>query len=109
MYTTMSGEGHVFLQKYIYFTYYNAPLDTCLNVYYSIFYTHLSYGCNVWGLTSETNLQKIEVLQRKCLRIMTFAPYDSPTNQKFIDLKLIKVRDIIKMNQLKLVYNFHIG
>ena len=43
---------------------YNASLDTCLQVYYAIFSSHLTYSCNVWGLTSEENINKIEVLQR---------------------------------------------
>ena len=31
---------------------YNASLDTCLHVYYAIFFSHLTYGCNIWGFTS---------------------------------------------------------
>ena len=85
---------------------YNAPLHVCLQVYYSLFYSHLIYGCNVWGLTSEENIEKIEVLQRKCVRILTFAPFNAHTNQIFIDLKILKVRDVIKLNQLKLTYDF---
>ena len=75
---------------------HNAPIETCLQVYYAIFYSHLIYGCNIWGLTTEENLNKIEVLQKKCLRIMTFSAFDSYTNQLFIALKLVKVFDIIK-------------
>ena len=77
---------------------HNAPLEICLQVYYAIFYSHLTYGCNIWGLTREENLNKIEVLQKKCLRIMTFSDFNSHT---------IKVRDIIKLNELKLVYEFY--
>ena len=66
-----------------------------------------SYGSNIWGLTTEENLNKIEVIQKKCLRIMTFSDFNSHTNPLFIDLKLLKVRDIIKLNQLKLVYEFY--
>ena len=86
---------------------HNAPIRTCLQVYYAIFYSHLIYGCNIWGLTTEENLNKIEVLQKKCLRIMTFSDFNSHTNHLFIDLKLLKVRDIIKSQQLKLVYEFY--
>ena len=65
------------------------------------------YGCNAWGITSEENIRSIEVLQRKCIRILTFSPYDSHvSNQTFIDLKFLKVRDVIKFFQLKLVYDF---
>ena len=85
---------------------YNASLDFCLQVYYSIFYSHLTYGCNLWGLTSEDNITKLEVLQNKCVRIMSFAPFNSSTNQIFIDLGLVKVRELISLSQLKIVYDF---
>ena len=86
---------------------YNAPIEVLLQVYYAIFYSNLIYGCNAWGLTSEDNIQSIEILQRKCIRILTFAPFNSHvSNQTFIDLKLLKVRDIIKFFQLKLIYDF---
>jgi hypothetical protein len=86
---------------------HNASIDTCLQVYYAIFYSHLIYGCNIWGFTTEENINKIEVLQKKCLRIMTFSDFNSHSNPLFIDLKLLKVRDIIKSQQLKLVYEFY--
>ena len=76
-------------------------------MYYAIFYSNLIYGCNVWGLTSIENIHKIETIQRKCVRILTFAPYNSHTNQAFIDLGLLKVKEVIKLQQLKLVYDFH--
>ena len=85
---------------------YNAPLETCIQVYYAIFYSHLNIGCNVWGFTSERNIDDIQVLQNKCMRIMTFAPFNSNTDQVFIDLGLLKVREVIKINQLKIVYDF---
>ena len=86
---------------------YNAPLKVCLQVYYAIFYSKLINGCNAWGLSSDENIQSIEVLQRKCIRILTFAPFNSHVaNQKYIDLKFLKVRDIIKYFQLKLIYDF---
>ena len=85
---------------------YNASLDICLQVYYAIFFSYLIYGCNLWGLTTEENICKIEILQKKCIRIMTFAPFNSHTNDLFIELGIIKVRDIISMTQLSLVYDF---
>ena len=71
---------------------YNAPLNICLQVYYAIFYSYLINGCNVWGFTTEDNINKIQVLQNKCVRIMTFAPFNSNTDHIFIDLKLLKVK-----------------
>ena len=85
---------------------HNAPFKTCIQVYYAIFYSHLIYGCSLWGLTSEKNLNSIRILQKKCIRILTFSEFNSHTNQHFINHKLLKVDDIIKVQQLKLVYEF---
>ena len=57
-------------------------------------------------LTTQENLNKIEVLQKKCVRILTFSHFTSCTNHLFTNLKLLKVNDIIKFHQLKLVYDF---
>ena len=87
---------------------YNAPLEICLQVYYAIFYSYLINGCNLWGLTPRNeNVNRIERLQKKCVRIMTFSPFNSHTNKIFQDLELLKVRDIIKYHQLKLVRDFY--
>ena len=88
---------------------YNAVLEICKQVYYSIFYSHANYGCNVWGLTTNENIECIEILQKKCVRILSFAPYGAHTNQLFINLNLLKLRDIIKLNQLMLVYDYYEG
>ena len=86
---------------------YNMTQEVCIQVYYALFYSNLIYGCNAWGLTSEENIKTIEVLQRKCIRILTFAKFDSHIpNETFVNLKLLKVRDVIKFFQLKLIYDF---
>ena len=86
---------------------HNASMETCLQVYYAIFHSHLIYSCNIWGLTLEENIKKIEVLQKKCLRIMTFSEFNCHTTPLFINLKLLKIPDFIKIQQLKLVYSFY--
>ena len=84
-----------------------APRSVCLDVYYALFYSHLNYCCNVWGLTTEENLKKLEVLQNKCLRLLTFSDLRSHANPLYTELNILKVRDVIKLNQLKLTYEFH--
>ena len=75
-----------------------------LQVYHATFYSYLSYGCAVWGVTSGKNILKIETIHKKSLRIMTFSDSHSHTHPLFINLNLIKVRDIISIEQLKVVY-----
>ena len=87
------------LRKYI-------PKQTLLSVYYSIFYSHLTYACQVWSLTTQQNIDAIKILQRKCLRIINFAPYNSHTNILFSNDKLLKFRDIIKLEQMKIIFEF---
>ena len=65
-----------------------APIEICLQVYYAIIYSHLINGYNIWGLTSEVNLKKLELLQKKCIGIMTFSDFRSHTNPLFIKLKV---------------------
>ena len=85
---------------------YYAPTEICLQVYYAIFYSHLTYGCNIWGLTSVQNLHKIEVLQKKCMRIITFSDFQCHAHPFFLNLKVLKVREIIQMQQMLLMYGF---
>ena len=63
---------------------YNVPLEMCIQVYYAIFYSYLNIGCNVWGFTSEGNIDDVQILQNKCIRIMTLAPFDQNVDQSFI-------------------------
>ena len=96
------GRANGILAKLRHFT----PKDTLISIYYSIFYSHILYGCPVWSLTSVNNLQIISVLQKKCLRIINFAQFNSHTNKLFFDNKIIKLEDIIKLQLMKLVFDF---
>ena len=39
--------------------------ETLISVYYSLFYSHILYGCPVWTLTTLNNLNYISILQKK--------------------------------------------
>ena len=80
--------------------------ETLLSVYYAIFYSHMTYGCLVWSLFTIKNMDCISILQKKSLRILNFAPLNSHTNSLFLFDKVIKFTDVIKIEQLKLVFQF---
>ena len=61
---------------------------------------------NLWGTSTEENLDIIVKLQKKCVRIITFSDFNSHANPLFIDLKILKVHDVIKLQQLKLAYEY---
>ena len=83
------------------------PKSTMLLVYYSLFYSHISYGISVWSLTSQKNIDVVNILQKKCIRLLNFTSYNGHTNNLFINNKLLKLKEIIKMNQLLLANQFN--
>ena len=48
------------------------PLKVLKNVYYSLVYSHIVYAIEVWGSTSKTEMNKILILQKKAMRLMTY-------------------------------------
>ena len=74
---------------------HNAPIGTCLQVYYAIFYSHLQKKLQ----TSTKMFENYDLfLTLKVIPILYFFK---------LNLKLLKVCDIIKQQQLKLVYEFY--
>ena len=88
---------------------YFATKKILILVYYAIFYSQLLYGCSVWSLTTVNNIDTIRILQKKCIRIINHAPYNSHTNNLFEENKFLKLDDIIKFEQLKFVFLFKNG
>ena len=82
-----------------------------LNVYYSIIHPHLIYGIQVWGSSFDTNLNKLEILQKKVVRLITHNDnfYNSgelPHSQAlFYELKLLKIKDIFKLQISKFIHD----
>ena len=96
------SKANVILAKLRHF----ALKETLISVYYSIFHSHVQYGCPVWSLTKKENLDTITILQKKCMRIINFVPFNSHTNNMFLDNKRLKFDDLIKVEQLKPIFDF---
>ena len=48
----------------------------------------------------------INVLQKKCFRIINFAAFNSHTNSLFYKDKILKFEDIIKLEQMKIIFEY---
>ena len=48
------------------------PLNVLKNVYCSLVYSHIVYAIEVWGSAFKTEMDKILILQKKAMRLMTF-------------------------------------
>ena len=52
---------------------YYVDTPTIKSLYYSLFHSHMTYGCLTWGLASKSNISRIIKLQQHALRIITFS------------------------------------
>ena len=81
------------------------PLEILKQLYYSLFHSFVSYGITVWGLTYKSFVQKLIVIQKKIVRVMTFNKMNAHTNPIFIKLGFLKIEDIRQLQLLSFVYN----
>ena len=82
------------------------------NIYYSLIYSHIVYAIQVWGSACDTEMNKILILQKKAIRMMTrndhYPQVPGPlisTNPIFKDLQILKVEDVFKLHLLKFVFS----
>ena len=80
------------------------------NIYYSLLYPHLVYAIQVWGSACANEMNKILVLQKRALRIITYndalplvpGPL-LPTDPLFYKMDILKVNDIFKLQVAKFI------
>ena len=65
------------------------------HIYYYQFYSHLTYGCQLWG-QKENEIDQTITLQKKAIRLITFSHYQAHSSPLFKELGLLKLTDIIK-------------
>lgn len=74
---------------------YNMPKNALRMVYHSIFNSLLLYGCQIWGINSKINNTKIQNLQDRAIRKITFSKSNCDIDQLYKDLKLLKFKDML--------------
>ena len=69
-------------------------------LYNSLIASYINYGLLLWGAES----YRIELLQKKAIRLITNSSYTAHTTPLFIELGLLKVQDMFKLKLLKFYY-----
>lgn len=69
-------------------------LDILKSLYYALVYPYLTYCLVVWGNTYPSSLNPLFILQKKIVRLSTFSHHQDHTNQLFINLRIVKLRDL---------------
>ena len=72
-------------------------------LYYSQIFSHISYGIGIWGNhISKQQIETLQKLQNKCIRLICKKKYI--TKYDFTDLGVLRVNEIIKLENLKFAY-----
>ena len=77
----------------------------CISIF-SLFYSHVLYGCLVWSYSTQRNIDRIIKLQKRCIRIITYSKFTEHTGPFFSELKLLKVKDIFSLTKLLFMFDF---
>ena len=87
------------------------PLPILVSVYHAIFSSHMRYACQVWGQNQSTITRRILLLQKSAIRIMTYAPFRSPSKTLFYQLRILNIFDLVKLLNMLFVhqaFNFEV-
>lgn len=72
------------------------PRDILINLYYNFVFPYLIYGNLIWSGTSATYLQKLILLQKRVIRIITKSNYLAHSTPLFYSTQILKLPDIYK-------------
>ena len=75
-------------------------------IYYSLFNSHLIYGCQIWGQKDRISeaLRKIGNLQDKALRIINFMQPNEPINEIYKKQYVLKLKDYIYLQRILRIF-----
>lgn len=85
------------------------PIYVMKIIYNSLFSSHLLYGITVWGGSPASHLDRMVKLQKKAIRHVAMAKYNSHTEPIFKKLNVLNVDDSYKLQCCRLFYKQRLG
>ena len=73
------------------------PQNVMLMLYYTLIYPYLTYCCIVWGTAKFSVINKVQVLQKRAVRLCTGSDIRASSSPLFKRLRLLKINDINKL------------
>ena len=81
------------------------PTGCLRDLYFGHFHSHLTYGLRLWGNnSSKTIIDTIYKQQKRSIRIMTKSNYYAHTDPLFKRVKVLKLSEQLKLDNIKLAY-----
>ena len=78
-------------------------------LYYSFIYPYMIYCNQVWGSACKTNIEPLQVLQKRAVRIILGVHPRSPSEPLFTTLKFLNCKNIFKYLIGRLMYRIYHG
>ena len=78
-----------------------------LSLYYTLIYPCVTYCNIVWSSTDATNLNRIFLLQKRVVRILTNSEYLAHTDTLFIQLKILVIYKLSALYICKFMFLYH--
>ena len=78
---------------------------TLRNIYFGIFSSLLTYGCQIWGQFCNKHIYRLQHIQNRALRIINFADFRESTNPLYFKSNILKLTDYVKLQNFYYVHN----
>ena len=75
------------------------------NIYFGIYSSILTYRCNIWGQLQSKHIKRLIQLQNKAIRVINFASYHSPVDPLYKNSKILKISDVIKLQNFVYIHD----
>ena len=76
------------------------------SLYYALIHSHLIYGIQIWGGAANKYVNEIVLIQKKAIRIICNAKYNSHTEPLFKNKKILPFHDLFSFFKLLLMYDY---
>jgi hypothetical protein len=82
------------------------PRKHLISLYYTLVYPYLTYGITLWGASFKKYIDKLAIMQKKIIRIISGSPFNAHTEPIFKRMNLLKLHDIYKLQISKYVLSY---
>ncbi len=84
-------------------------VENLRSLYFSLVHSHLTYGNMIWGNACQYRLNRLVILQKKCVRNICKKPYNEESSPLFKELCIPKLIDISSLQLGNFMYQYTNG
>ena len=85
------------------------PSNIKYTIYNSLFRSHIEFGITAWGNSNSNDIKRICSLQKRAIRYISNANFNSHTGATFKKLNILKFHDLFKLNQAMFMHKYIAG